>query len=122
MMNNLIITNAEYRLTCIVWEHEPIASPLLSKICEEKLGWKRTTMYTVLKKLCNRGVLKNESTIVTSLVSKTQIQNSTSQGILNERFNNKLPQFISTYLNGRQISLEEAEQIKAIIDSHVENF
>jgi len=119
-MNNLIMTNTEYRFACIVWEHEPITSPLLAKLCEEKLGWKRTTMYIVLKKLYNRGILMNQSTIVTSILSQSQVQNITCKSILNDRFNDKLPQFIATYLNGRQISLEEAEQIKAMIGSHVE--
>ena len=118
-MNKLTMTNAEYRFACIVWEHEPIASPLLAKLCAEKLGWKRTTMYTVLRKLCDRGILLNQATIVTSLYSQSQIQHHTSRSILNERFDDKLPQFIATYLSGGQISLEEAEQIKAILDDHV---
>lgn len=119
-MSNTSLTNAEYRFACIVWANEPIESPLLAKICEEELGWKRTTMYTVLKKLCNRGVMKNDLTIVTSLITKEQVQEYSSQRVIGDRFDDKLPQFIATYLNGRRISADEAEQIKALIDSHKE--
>ncbi|HBP38221.1 MAG TPA: BlaI/MecI/CopY family transcriptional regulator [Clostridiales bacterium] len=119
-MNDISLTNAEYRFASIVWDNEPIASPELCKLCEQQLGWKRTTTYTVLKRLCDRGVMQNQATIVTALVPRDQVQQYTSRSIVENRFNDNLPQFIATFLQGRQISASEAEQIKSLIDSHKE--
>lgn len=118
MPDELNMTNAEYRFASIVWDNEPIASPALCKLCEQQLGWKRTTTYTVLKRLCDRGLMQNRSTLVTALVPRDQVQQYTSRYIVESRFNDKLPQFIANFLNGRQITVSEAEQIKTLIDRH----
>ena len=118
MIKDYTMTNAEYRFACIVWEQEPIESAQLCKICEGRLGWKRTTTYTVLKRLCERGMMQNSAAVVTSLVRQDQVQQQTSQGIVKSRFDDNLPQFVTAFLNGRKISKEEAEQIKALIDAN----
>jgi predicted transcriptional regulator len=120
MHTNLGLSNAEYRLASIIWENEPLTSPELCQISAEQLGWKRTTTYTVLKKLCDRSLMQNRATVVTSLVSREEVQQFASQSIVESRFDAKLPIFIATFLNGRQLTAAEADQIKALIDSHRE--
>lgn len=115
---NYTMANAEYRFACIVWEQEPIESAQLCKICAERLGWKRTTTYTVLKRLCERGIMQNSAAVVTSLIRQDQVQQQTSQEIVKLRFEDNLPQFVTAFLSGRKISKEEAEQIRALIDAN----
>ena len=116
---NYRMTNAEYRLSDIIWSNEPISSPELCKLCEEKLGWKRTTTYTVLKKLRERGMMRNESAVVTSLVPREQAQRYESRAVM-EKFGGSLPMFVAAFLDGKTLSDEEAEQLKALIERHRE--
>ena len=112
--------DAEYRFACIVWENEPIGSGELTKLCEEKMDWKRTTTYTVLKKLCNKGILKNENAVVTSLVKKEEVQCYESHQILEKVFDNSLPAFLTAFMSGKKISKKEAEELKKLIDEYQE--
>ena len=116
MEKKIKLSNADYRLLSIVWDTEPIASPELCKHAEEKLGWKRTTTYTVLKRLCDKNLLKNENTIVTSLESRESIQRMESHQVLERSFNGSLPQFIAAFLDGGKISDTEADKIRRMID------
>ena len=116
MEKEIKLSNADYRLLSIVWDTEPIASPELCKHAEVKLGWKRTTTYTVLKRLCDKNLLKNENIIVTSLESRESIQRIESHQVLERSFNGSLPQFIAAFLDGGKISETEAEKIKRMID------
>ena len=115
------LSNADFRLLSIVWDTEPIASPELCLHAEEKLGWKRTTTYTVLKRLCDKKLLKNESAIVTSLKSRGEIQRTESHQVLERNFNSSLPQFIAAFLDGGKISQTEADKIKQLIDAYRED-
>ena len=119
-MNNLKLHDAEYRFACIIWEHEPISSRELAKICESEMNWKRTTTYTVLKKLCDRNLLKNENAIVTSLVKKEQVQRYESHQILEKVFDNSLPVFLTSFMSGKKLTNEEAEELKKLIDDYIE--
>ena len=118
MEKELKLSNADYRLLSIVWDSEPIASPELCKLAEAQLGWKRTTTYTVLKRLCDKGVLQNESTIVTSKIKREHIQAVESRQIVSRVFEGSLPKFIAAFLGEEKISDNEAEQIKQIIDEY----
>ena len=118
MEKELKLSNADYRLLSIVWDSEPIASPELCKLAESQLGWKRTTTYTVLKRLCDKGVLQNESTIVTSKIKRDHIQEIESRWIVSRVFDGSLPKFITAFLGKEKISDNEAEQIKQIIDEY----
>lgn len=118
MEKEIKLSNADYRLLSIVWDSEPIASPELCKLAESQLGWKRTTTYTVLKRLCDKGVLQNESTIVTSKIKRDQIQAVESRRFINKIFDGSLPKFIAAFLGNEKISDNEAEQIKQIIDEY----
>lgn len=110
--------DAEFRLAGIVWENEPIRSGKLARLCESRLGWKRTTTYTVLKKLCNRKILQNEGSLVTSLVKRGQIQQYESRAVTEKSFGGSLPQFIAAFLEGGKLTDKEAEEIKSLIDRH----
>lgn len=118
MEKELKLSNADYRLLSIVWDSEPIASPELCKLAETQLGWKRTTTYTVLKRLCDKGVLQNESTIVTSKIKREHIQAVESRQVISRVFEGSLPKFIAAFLGEEKISDNEAEQIKQIIDEY----
>ena len=118
MIQDLKLSNADYRLLSIVWDAEPIASPELCKMAEAKLGWKRTTTYTVLKRLCDKELLQNENTIVTSLIGRQQVQKAESRQVLERSFDGSLPKFIATFLGDEKITDDEAEQIKQMIDEY----
>ena len=116
MDKDLKLYDAEYRFASIVWENEPVQSGELAKLCEREMGWKRTTTYTVLKKLCIRGILKNDGSIVTALVKREQIQQYESRTILEKNFGGSLPQFIAAFLGGEKLTEREADEIKNLID------
>jgi len=118
MKQELKLSNADYRLLSIVWDAEPIASPELCKLAEAQLGWKRTTTYTVLKRLCDKELLRNENTIVTSIIGREQVQRAESRQVLERSFDGSLPKFIAAFLGGEKISDNEAEQIKQMIDEY----
>lgn len=108
--------DAEYRLMEIVWEKEPLSSTELYKACLPRLGWKKSTTYTVLRKLCERGFLKNEASLVTSLVKKEDVQRYESQDVVEKWFDRSLPRFVAAFLGERKLSEEEAEELKRLID------
>ncbi len=113
--------DAEYKLAEIVWEHEPMHSAQLARLCEEQLNWKRTTTYTVLKKLCNKGILQNNEATVTALVKKEQVQHYESNEFLGKLFNNSLPQFIAAFMGEKKLTKNQAEELKQMIDRYEED-
>ena len=115
-MKDLKIFDAEYKFLDIVWDCEPINSTQLTKICLEKLGWKRTTTYTVLRKLCDREILKNETATVTALVKREEVQKYESEALLEKSFDGSLPVFLATFLKDKKISKTEEEKLKKLIE------
>ena len=112
------IFESEYRFCLILWEHEPIKSGKLVELCKDRLGWKPTTTYTVIKKLSERGVLKNENTIVSSLVSKDEVQASELNEMVDKTFEGSLPAFIAAFTKHRRISDAEIDAVQEIIDRY----
>ena len=110
------IFESEYRFCLILWEHEPISSRELSELCREKLGWSKTTTYTVIKRLSDRGVLKNENTVVTSLVSKDEAQVSEIDELMEKKFEGSIPAFIAAFARSRKLSDKEIAEIRQIIE------
>ena len=110
------VFESEYRLCLILWEHEPIKSSELVQLCREQLGWKPTTTYTVIKRLSERGVLKNENTIVTSLVSKDQVQAAEIDELVEKTFEGSLPAFVAAFTKHRKLSAKEVDEVQAMID------
>ncbi|AFQ43540.1 BlaI/MecI/CopY family transcriptional regulator [Desulfosporosinus meridiei] len=119
-MNQLKLCESEYRFAAIVWQNEPLGSGELVTLCDQQLGWKKSTTYTVLKKLCERGILKNENALVTALVPQAQVQKFESEQLINRTFGGSLPGFITAFMNEKKLSWQEAEQLKKLIDSYKE--
>ena len=114
------LCDSEYRFMLLVWEHSPVKSGELVKICEEHLGWKKSTTYTVIKKLETRGFLKNEEAVVTALVSKETCQAVETDYFLERTFGGSLPSFVASFLGGKKITDQEAAELKKMIDSYRE--
>lgn len=110
------IFESEYRFCLILWENEPVSSRELSELCKEKLGWSKTTTYTVIKRLSDRGVLKNENTVVTSLVSKYEAQVSEIDELMEKKFEGSIPAFIAAFARSRKLSDKDVEEIRTIIE------
>ena len=106
------VFESEYRFCLILWENEPIGSADLAKLCNEKLGWSRTTTYTVIKRLSERGVVVNENAIVRSLVSKDEIQRAEIEELIQKR----LPAFVAAFAKTAKLTDKELAEIKALIE------
>ena len=116
MMDTPKIHESEYRFCLIMWEYEPVTAVELVKLCQEQLGWKRTTTYTVIKRLGERGVLKNENGKITALVSKETAQAREIDELVEEKFQGSLPAFVAAFTKHRDISGEELEEVQRMID------
>jgi predicted transcriptional regulator len=110
------IFEKEYRFCLILWEHEPISRVELAKLCEEQLGWKTTTTYTVVKRLCDRGVLKNDNSIITSLITKEQAQAAEIDGFVEEKFEGSLPAFLAAFTKKQKLSENDLDELQKMID------
>lgn len=110
------IHESEYRFCLIMWEHEPVTAVQLVKLCQEQLGWKRTTTYTVIKRLGERGVLKNEDGTVTSLISKEEAQAGEIDELVEKKFGGSLPAFIAAFTKHQKLSEKELDQVQQMID------
>ena len=110
------IFESEYRFCLILWENEPIKSTDLAKLCKEKLEWSKTTTYTVIKRLSERGVIKNENAIVTSIISKEEAQQSELEELMDKKFEGSLPAFIAAFGKRQALSDAEIEEIRRIIE------
>ena len=114
------IFESEYRFCLILWEHEPINSTKLVQICKEQLGWSKSTTYTVIRRLCERGVIQNENSMVSSRISKEQAQASRLEEMVQETFEGSMPAFIAAFSRSKTLSKSEVDQLKALIDSYQE--
>lgn len=110
------IFESEYRFCLILWENEPIKSMDLAKLCKEKLDWSKTTTYTVIKRLSERGVIKNENAVVTSIISKEEAQQSELDELVDKKFEGSLPAFIAAFGRRQELSDSEIEEIRRIIE------
>ena len=110
------VFESEYRFCLILWEHEPVKSSELVQLCKEQLGWKPTTTYTVIKRLGERGILKNEDGLVTALVSKEAAQAREINELVEEKFQGSLPAFVAAFTKRRDISDKELDEVQRMID------
>ena len=106
----------ESRFADIIWNHEPIPSGQLVKMAEQELNWKSTTSYTVLKRLCNRGIFQNQKGTVTSLISRQEFYAMQSEQFVEETFDGSLPAFLAAFGTRKKLSQEEVDELKRIID------
>ena len=112
------IFESEYRFCLILWEHEPVNSTKLVALCKEQLGWSKATTYTVIRRLAERGVLKNENATVTSLVSKEQVQEAELEELVDKTFEGSIPSFIAAFSRSKRLKDQEVAQLQALIDSY----
>ena len=114
------IFESEYHLAEIVWDHEPLTTHELIELCADRLSWKRTTTYTQLKRLCDRGILKTESSVVTSLISRSEIQLSESRSFLDRTFSGSIAHMVQAFTGGHALTKAEADEIRRLIDDYEE--
>ena len=112
------VFESEYRFCLILWENEPIKSGELVHLCREQLGWKPTTTYTVIKRLSERGVLKNENSVVSALVTKHEVQAAEISEMVEKTFEGSLPAFIAAFTKHQKITDEELDAVQAMIDRY----
>ena len=115
-MEQLRLYDAEFKFLDIIWSHEPVNSTDLTKLCMAKLGWKKSTTYTMIKKLSERGILKNEEATVTSLIKREQVQQYESEALIEKAFDGSLPMFFAAFLQGKKLSKHEADRIQKMIE------
>lgn len=115
--NEYRLAEGEYRFACLVWHNEPLPSGQLVALAAQDLGWKKSTTYTVLKKLCERGILQNANGAVTALVKQDAVQQAESTAVVETAFNGSLPRFVAAFLGSKPISAQEAAQIRAMLDA-----
>ena len=115
-MDNIQIFEAELRLMELIWENAPIRSTALVQLAGEKLGWKKSTVFTVIKKLAGRNILKNENAVIIPLVSREQVCLSESQSLVDRLFKGSSRLFLTNFLSREEFTGEEAAQLKALID------
>ncbi len=117
-MNELRLCESDFRFMSVIWDNEPLHSGELVKLCGEKFDWKKSTTYTMLKKMCEKGFARNDGSLVTSLVERDRVQAYASEHFVEQTFAGSLPNFLVSFLGGKKISEKEAEELKKLIDSH----
>ena len=119
-MDKIDIWDSDYRFMQIVWAHAPVASGDLVTLCREQLGWKKSTTYNAIRRMCEKGLILNEKAIVTVLIPQELVQMQESEAFLERTFEGSLPRFVAAFLSGKAISDREAEEIRRLIDAHQE--
>ncbi len=119
-MTEYKLAEGEAKFAELIWQREPITSPELVKLCEKEFQWKKSTTYTVLKKLCDRGIFQNEQTVVTSRISKEEFNSYRSRKFVEDSFGGSIPKFLTAFMGGKKLTAKQAEEIKELIDSFKE--
>ncbi|WP_195984977.1 BlaI/MecI/CopY family transcriptional regulator [Clostridium sp. D33t1_170424_F3] len=114
------LAEGERKFAELIWQHEPVGSGELVRLAEESLHWKKSTTYTVLKKLCGRGLFQNRDAVVTSLVSREAFAQEKSKQFVAETFGGSLPKFLTAFMGGKKLSKAQAEELQALIDAYKE--
>ena len=110
------LTSAEFRFMDLLWEREPVSSGELVTVCDQKFGWKKSTTYTILKRLCEREIFQNVDGVVTSLISKEQFQLKKGEEFLDENYGGSLPSFVAAFASRKKLSKDDIAYLKKIID------
>ena len=118
MISKFKLAELEAKFADLIWENEPVISTKLVKIAERELGWKKSTTYTVLRKLCERGIFKNENAVVASVFKKDEFYAKQSQSYVDDTFGGSLPRFLTAFVSGRKLNAAQAEELKRLIDEH----
>ena len=116
-MTEIRLGEVEMKFASLIWEREPITSGELVKLCEKELNWKKSTTYTVLKKLCDRGIFQNQGGIVTSRISRQNFFAMQSEKFVEETFAGSLPAFLAAFTKRKPLSQQQIAEIRRMIDS-----
>ena len=119
-MNYPTMGEVESRFADLIWANEPISSGSLVKLCEQELKWKKSTTYTVLKKMCDKGLLQNEKAMVTVAVPREKVDNYAAEDFVGRTFGGSLPGFLAAFMGGKKLSAQEADELKNLIDQYQE--
>lgn len=111
------IFESEYRFCLLLWENEPVNSTKLVELCKEQLGWSKATTYTVIRRLSERGVVKNENTIVSTLISKEDAQKARLDEMMKETFEGSVPAFLAAFSKSKKLTRQDVDQLQALIDN-----
>ena len=112
------LTAAEEKLAALIWREAPLTSVELTQIADREMNWKRTTTYTVLKKLCDKGVFKNDNANVSVVLTRDELIAHQSRSYVEDTFGGSLPRFIASFIGGKKLSAEQADEIRRLIDEH----
>ena len=116
-MEVIELGNIQESFANIIWDHEPISSGELVKLCEKELNWKKPTTYTVLRKLCEKGIFKNENGVVSSLLSRDDFRAAQGAQFIGESYGGSLPAFIAAFISRKDLTAQEADEIQRMIDA-----
>ncbi|WMJ89322.1 BlaI/MecI/CopY family transcriptional regulator [Anaerocolumna sp. MB42-C2] len=119
-MKEIKLTKSEMKFAELIWRYEPIGSGNLVKLCENELNWKKSTTYTVLKNLCEKGIFQNRGAIITSLMKKEEFYAKQSRFFVEDAFGGSLPKFLTAFIGGSKLSEAQAAELKKLIDEHKE--
>lgn len=119
-MDDLKLCESDFRFMNIIWSHEPLSSSRLVTLCADQFGWKKSTTYTMLKKLCDKGFASNDKSVVTSKIPRETVRSYESERIVDQAFEGSLPKFLVSFLGGKTLSPGEAAELKVLIDAHKE--
>lgn len=117
-MKGYKLTESEIMFTDLIWQNEPIGSGDLVKLCEKEMNWKKSTTYTVLKKMCEKGLVQNENSVVSSLITKDEYHANQSIRFVEDTYGGSLPKFLTAFMGGKKLSNRQAEELKKLIDEH----
>lgn len=119
-MKEYKLAQSEARFADLIWKNEPISSGELVKLCEKEMDWKKSTTYTVLKKLCEKGIFQNENAVVSALIKKDEFYAKQSRWFVEDTFGGSLPKFLTAFMGGKKLSDHQVEELKRLIDEHKE--
>ena len=119
-MRDYKLTESEEKFADIIWQNEPISSGELVKLSESEMNWKKSTTYTILKKLCDKGIFQNENAIVSSQITKDEYYAKQSIRFVEDTFGGSLPRFLTAFISNKKLSKHQAEELKKLIDEHKE--
>ena len=118
MAKNINLTTAEEKLADLIWREAPLASPELVTLAQQRMGWKKSTTYTVLKKLCDKGIFKNENANVRIVLTRDELTGRQSRRYVEDTFGGSLPKFITSFIGGKKLTPKQAEELRRLIDEH----
>ena len=119
-MKDLKLAESDYRFMEVIWDNEPLSSMELVRLCGERLDWKKSTVFTMLRKMCDKGLAEKNNTVVTAAVRREEVQSSQSDYVINQTFHGSLPRFLAAFLRNRPLSKAEADELRKLIDEYEE--